>query len=201
MKRNISHRNNQHMVARTAGEGLLRPLQMLQTAEAEPGDGDVLLIRGGTGDVYAARYAGDAYADQARGNDVVAELAAVYAVDAKGDELASLIAAGVEPHEPECDRHDWGAMGLPAGPRTRVVPAGPRHPQDDVALARESDGFRQYTANRRLSIGAGDFVRAAGRIGVVVTVDRREGRAELRFDDGTSEAVAFNGIAEMEQDR
>ncbi len=167
----------------------------------DPAEGDIVLLRGGDGRLVAARYGG-AFTDDEASEASLFDLTGVYAVDPDGAELASVTNSSFDPDEGEpSGRHDWGALGLPDGPRTRVSPIHLHRAQDDVALALGSDGYRRYATDRRMSIGPGDFIEVAGRTGITISVDRRTRHLELRFDDGTTETVGFDDIEELEQRR
>lgn len=124
----------------------------------------------------------------------------MYAVDPSGTAITSILGDATSATDEA--GHDWGALGLPQGPLTRVrALAGRRDDdfEDDIESAFSSQGYSEYSADRRLSIGAGDQATVSRRVGTIITVDRRKRTAEILFgEDDSRQVVDFDDIAELE---
>jgi hypothetical protein len=194
--RDISHEYKWILTARTSeGEVVAVAGDDIEAVRGA----DVLVLRTGSG-VRAARFVG-AVPTPLAGLETV-ELAGAYVVASDGIRLSELIATpdpGVESPGSRSG-HEWGALGLPDGPETRVLPLGAPGLSDDVAAARASAGFAALAADPLLAVSPGDRVAVRGVTRTVVAVDRRERTMELDAD-GQPVVERFDEIHTMEQDR
>ena len=196
-KSNISLEQNPVGTARTPiRRGLI---EFTYTPDQAPDKVDLLILRGPDGSLVPAKFAGFINEDQTRREGW--SLAEMYVVDPSGTAIESILSdATVVPAQAR--GHDWGALGLPQGPLTRVRALANRRDdlfEDDIESAFSSQGYYEYSADRRLSIGAGDNATLAGRVGTIITVDRRKRTVEILFrEDDSRQVVDFDDIAELE---
>jgi hypothetical protein len=184
----ISLKHNNAIVARTAA---IRGFVVVSVDPATPpvDEDDVLVLRDNAGRHHAGRRVGDAHTDLAATPDHV--LVGIYRASPEGERLGAVIddvALG------DADGHDWGALGLPEGPDTRVVRATTVAPPDDLALASSSRGHGAWQSDWQASLAPGDAVRIGDLVGSVLAIDRRKGAIEVGREGGLPITVEFDEI-------
>jgi hypothetical protein len=194
---NISPEQCQIWVARTADEVGLVTLDPAAADELAPTDADIFSVRRGDADICLAQLIGPI--DGETPDSDRWELVARYRISLAGEPLSSII-AGLTPFQTGMG-HDWGALGLPDGLDTRVVPADAISLADDaLGVARASSGHQFVEASWQLTIGAGDRIEVDGRQVTVLTVDRRKRTAEIVDDTGAVRTIAFDEIDNEERE-
>ena len=119
-----------------------------------------------------------------------------YRIDPDGVPFADLMAADradAAPAEP----HDWGALGLPDGVRTRVRSVDEPSARDDLGTARASSGYRLGEESAWAMLAPGDRLRVGDVEGTVLAIDRRKRTLELDMK-GDGRRVGFDDVAIQE---
>lgn len=199
-KSDISSKSSKHNHVAVARTPVRRGLICFSFEPGQaPGQADLLILRGPDGFLVPARFAGFAKGDLT--GDGAWSLVEMYAVDPSGTAITSILGDATAATD-EALGHDWGALGLPKGPSTRVRALADHRDddfEDDIESAFSSQGYSEYSADRRLSIGAGDKATVSGRVGTIIAVDRRKRTAEILFgEDDSRQVVDFDDIAELE---
>lgn len=144
---------------------------------------DLVTLRGETGELVTARMIGPVAGDAM--NAPRWRIARRYRIDPGGEPLSAL---GSESPAPESDAvgHDWGALGLPDGLETCVLPVGEPTTTGEAALAHASNGHRFGEATWWLTIAPGDRVAIDHNLAMVVAIDRRKRTVEVEIDGEAS---------------
>jgi hypothetical protein len=145
---------------------------------------DVLVIEHGSGRREPARWMGPLEP----GSYSTAEALVVDAlrVAASGRPLRHWLQGGSDLY---AEGHDWGALGLPDGWNTRVVPIASADPPDDLILTRSSKGVIDLDRHPTLSLAPGDRLVHGEIRGTVVAIDRRAGT--LKLDAGVGAPISI----------
>jgi hypothetical protein len=122
------------------------------------------------------------------------ELTGAYRIDASGIPIEEITGEPWAGDDHDAAVHDWGAMGLPDGPRTAVVPVVEHSEADDAAVAAGSAGFQELMFTRDLSLAPGDSVTVGGRSGTLVAIDRRTRIVQVVFQDGDMQSTSMEDI-------
>ena len=94
--------------------------------------------------------------------------------------------------------HDWGALGLPDGLDSRVVPLAESSAFDHLAAADASAGSREVEASVTLGLAPGDSVLHMGAAAEIMAIDRRAGTVDVRAEGGIITVSLDDAIARVE---
>ena len=191
MLHDISHREASTWAARTAA-GMVFVVVGPEHRDVTSG-ADLVTLTDGGGAKVAARMIGPVAGEPPKGERW--RVSQRYRVDPAGVPLAS-VTSTTAPAGSATEGHDWGAIGLPDGFDTRVLPADEPRVIDELTLARSSSGNRLGQDTPFLTLAPGDRVRVDGTVGAVIAVDRRKRTVEIDTGEDVQIVALDNVLTE-----
>ncbi|HEV2128110.1 MAG TPA: hypothetical protein VGR22_05765 [Thermomicrobiales bacterium] len=172
-------------LARTAAGGMA----VVGNADADAFAADVVVIERAESRLEIARLVGTVAAGHEPA--VEARIIGSYRISADGQPLGDLLDQSLD-REPE--GHCWGALGLPHGLDTTVVPSARAGLTNDFAVARGSRGVSELERHPTLTIAPGERVTIGEHSGMVTAIDRRAGTIEVTTGDAERVTVSIDEI-------